>query len=106
MATRRVTINGREQIDPRQTRAWTRLRDQVVREEPTCRLRFPTICTTISTTADHITPVSERPELALVRTNLRGACRPCNEAKHNLPDSALVIGGEQSPALSVFRMDA
>lgn len=103
MSARRVTINGREQIDPRQTRAWTKLRDQVVREEPTCRLRFPTICTTISTTADHITPVSVRPDLALERTNCRGACRPCNEAKHNLPNSALVLNGERSEALSIFQ---
>jgi 5-methylcytosine-specific restriction endonuclease McrA len=99
---RRVLINGVEQIDPRQTRAWTRLRDQVIGEEPTCRLRFPTICTTISTTADHIIPVSSRPELALERTNCRGACRPCNEARRNVPDSALVIGGKSSDALSIF----
>jgi hypothetical protein len=39
MPARRVTINGREQIDPRQTRAWRKLRDQVVAEEPTCGWR-------------------------------------------------------------------
>lgn len=103
MAARRMLIGGVMRIDPRQTRAWTRLRDQVIREEPTCRLRFPGICTTISTTADHIIPVTTRPELALERTNCRGACRPCNEARRTVPDSALVLGGETSEALSIFR---
>jgi 5-methylcytosine-specific restriction endonuclease McrA len=103
MPTRRLLINGVERIDPRQTRAWRKLRDRVVREEPTCRLRFTGICTTVSTTADHITPVSERPELALVRSNCRGACRPCNEARRTVPDANLRLGGHQSPALSIFR---
>lgn len=103
MASRRVVINGREQIDPRQTRAWRKLRDQVVREEPTCRLRFPGICTTLSTTADHIIPVTVRPELTLVRSNCRGACRPCNEARRTVPDQSLRLGGAESEALSIFR---
>ena len=84
MASRRVVINGREQIDPRQTRAWTRLRDQVVREEPTCWLQLP-VCTGLSQTADHLAPVSERPELALVRSNLRGICHRCNMARKAKP---------------------
>jgi 5-methylcytosine-specific restriction endonuclease McrA len=75
--SRRLIINGREQIDPRETRAWRRLRDQVVIEEPICRLQLD-CCTGWSQTADHIVPVIERPDLALVRDNLRGACHPCN----------------------------
>lgn len=102
MPARRITINGVEQIDPRHTRAWRRLRDQVITEEPTCRLRFPRICTTVSTTADHIRTVEEAPELALVRSNCRGACTPCNEARRTVPDEALIIGGKQSEALSIF----
>ncbi len=58
-------------------RPWIRLRDQVVREEPLCRLRLPG-CTVRSTTADHIVPRSRRPDLEMVRTNLRGSCRSCN----------------------------
>jgi len=103
MPTRYVTIAGRQVIDPRSTRAWRTLRDQVIREEPTCRLRFPGICTTLSATADHITPVTTRPELALVRTNCRGACRPCNEARRTVPNESLVLGGQQSEALAIFR---
>jgi len=78
--SRRVVIHGIEQIDPRETRAWRRLRDLVVREEPNCQLQLPG-CTGASQTADHILPVIQRPDLALVRSNLRGACHPCNMAR-------------------------
>jgi 5-methylcytosine-specific restriction endonuclease McrA len=103
MPARRVVIDGVEQIDPRHTRAWRRLRDQVVSEEPTCRLRFPAICTLVSTTAAHIRPVITHPELALVRSNVEGACTPCNEASGTLPRGSLVIGEPESAALSIFR---
>jgi 5-methylcytosine-specific restriction endonuclease McrA len=103
MPARRVIISGREQIDPRHTSAWRRLRDRVVREEPTCRLRFEGICTVVSTTGDHIIPVTERPELALVRSNVRAACKPCNDARRTVPDANLRLGGEPSPALEIFR---
>lgn len=103
MPARRVVINGVEQIDPRHTRAWRKLRDQVVREEPICRLQFAGICTRVSTTAAHIVPVTERPELALERSNLEGSCTECNEASGTLPRSALRTGGDTPPpALSVF----
>lgn len=106
MAARYVVINGRRVLDPRQTRAWRTLRDLVVREEPVCQLAFAEICTTLSTTADHIEPVAVRPELALVRANLRGACGPCNEARGHLPDSALRLGRDdvERPALDVFKV--
>lgn len=78
--SRRVVIDGIEQIDPRETRAWRRLRDRVVAEEPNCQLRLPG-CLGASATADHIVPVVRRPDLALVRSNLRGACHPCNMAR-------------------------
>ena len=90
--------------DPRKTRAWRKLRDRVVEEEPECRLAYPGICTQRSTTADHIQPVSKRLDLALVRTNLRGACEPCNRERSNKPDG--VMPGAQAPrarALSIFR---
>ncbi|WP_243061171.1 hypothetical protein [Nocardioides sp. SR21] len=103
MPARRVVINGVEQIDPRHTRAWRRLRDQVVAEEPTCRLRIAGICTTVSTTAAHIVPVTERPDLALVRSNVEGSCTECNEATGTLPREAIVTGGAPSEALSIFR---
>ncbi len=36
-----------------------------------------------ATEVDHIIPVSEVPELRLVLSNLRAACKPCNAAKGN-----------------------
>ena len=84
MGTRRVVINGRVQIDPRSTWAWRRLRDQVVREEPRCWLRLD-VCTGASQTADHLVPVIQRPDLALERRNLRGACHACNMKRKAKP---------------------
>lgn len=88
-------------IDPRQTRAWRKLRDRVVREEPLCWLRFPGICTSVATTADHVIPYAQRPDLAMVRSNLRGACRPCNRARSNTPAESLNLE-PRSAALSIF----
>lgn len=83
--------------DPRGTMEWRRLRDQVVAEEPVCWLRLDG-CTYWSTTGDHIVPVVERPELALVRSNVRGACLPCNRRRRNRPVGTLIT----SDALSFF----
>lgn len=81
MARRRgVWWQGAWWPDPRGSRAWRKLRDQVVEDEPLCWLRLPG-CTTVSTTADHVTPFKERPDLALLRGNLRGACHHCNSSK-------------------------
>lgn len=104
MPARRIVINGVEQIDPRQTRRWRKLRDRVVREEPICQLQLPGICTLVSTTADHIKPVIGFPGLAFIRANHRGACQPCNLARRNLPDEALRLGANEPdpPALDVF----
>lgn len=74
---RRVIINGIEQIDPRETRSWRKLRDSVIYEEPLCTINLE-VCTGWTETADHVIPVIERPDLALTRRNLRGACHACN----------------------------
>lgn len=68
----------------RSTRAWQRLAKQVITEEPVCWLRL-TGCTIRSTTGDHVIPAGARPDLALVRSNVRGACRPCNNKRGHLP---------------------
>lgn len=89
--------------DPRRSRRWRALRDQVVAEEPICQLRLPG-CTGISTTADHIKTFRTHPELALERSNLRGSCQPCNRARGSLPDEALLTGTAPRPrALDIFR---
>ena len=107
MPTRRILINGVLRIDPRHTRAWRRLRKQVLDAEPLCRLRLPGICTVVATTAGHIKPVETHPELALERTNVRGECWPCNKAKGTLPDELLRLDDRDQeppdrPALDVF----
>jgi len=88
--------------DPTKTRAWRKLRDQVVREEPICWLQLPGICTRVSTTADHVQPKAQRPDLAKVRSNLRGACLPCNRARGQTPIEALRLDDDDPPALGIF----
>lgn len=89
--------------DPRNTRAWRALRDQVVREEPECRLQLPG-CTVTSTTADHVQHVKTHPELAMERTNLRGSCAPCNLKRNAKHDDQLPLGTRPRPlALEIFR---
>lgn len=68
----------------RSTSAWQRLAKQVCAEEPVCWLRLDG-CTIRSTTGDHVIPAGARPDLALVRSNVRGACRPCNSKRGHLP---------------------
>lgn len=87
--------------DPRQTRRWRKLRDRVVREEPVCWLQLES-CTRWSTTGDHIIPVEVRPDLALVRSNVRGACGSCNHKRGSLPVEALRRGDERPAALDIF----
>lgn len=84
---RRVTRKPWESTDVNSaggSRAWGKLKNQVVAEEPFCRLRLP-CCTILSETADHIHPKSARRDLAMVRANLRGACKACNSARGNRP---------------------
>jgi 5-methylcytosine-specific restriction endonuclease McrA len=57
--------------------AWRQMRARVIREEPTCQLRFPG-CTWRSAQVDHIVSANDRPDLFLVRSNLRGVCRQCH----------------------------
>ena len=71
--------------DARNSRAWRKLRDQVVREEPRCWLRIPGVCRGVSETADHVATVKDRPDLIMTRANLRGACGPCNRKRRDRP---------------------
>lgn len=104
MPTRYLTTrDGRTIPDPRGTQAWRRLAKQAAVEEPLCWLGLEG-CAHLSTTGDHVVPVVEAPELALVRSNVRGACRPCNEKRGNLAVHELARGRDSSPsALDIFR---
>lgn len=103
MPTRLITTrDGRRIPDPRGTQAWRRLSKRVAQAEPVCWLQLEG-CTRVSTTGDHLVPVTDRPELALVRANVRGACRSCNFKRGNMPLSALRLAqGSQPAAASVF----
>jgi 5-methylcytosine-specific restriction endonuclease McrA len=86
-------------------RQWRKLRDRVVREEPNCWLRLDG-CTRVTTTADHVVPQSQRPDLTMVRSNLRGSCASCNMRRGNKTIAQLRAGGERAtappPALRFF----
>ena len=86
---------------PLKTEEWRRLSAQVRREEPICWLRFQG-CTVLSTTADHVIPYRDRPDLALVRSNLRGACFSCNHRRGSTPVDALNLQAHRPAALDVF----
>lgn len=83
--------------DPRKTQAWRRLSAQVAREEPRCWLGLEG-CTRVSTTGDHVMPVKTHPHLALVRSNVRGACLHCNQKRRNKPAPTRAT----PPALAIF----
>lgn len=89
--------------DPRRSRAWRILSARVRQEEPICWLQLAG-CTGVSETADHVIPVIVAPELALVRTNLRGACIPCNSKRQDLPVDQLdhLRGDPAGDALAWF----
>lgn len=86
--------------DPRKSYAWKQLRLQVIREEPACWLRLPG-CTVLSTCADHVLTVRDRPDLALTRANLRGACSNCNN-KRNSKRVDQLERHNPAPALDFF----
>lgn len=69
----------------RSSRAWRALARAVVHAEPACWLRIPGICKGVSTTADHVIPVATNPTLAMVRGNIHGACKPCNDWRQDMP---------------------
>ena len=81
--------------DPRSSHAWRQLSKRVANEEPVCWLQLPGICTQRSTSGDHVIPVKYRPDLALVRSNIHGACGPCNRKRGELTMEQLreIYGG-------------
>ena len=65
---------------------WQRLRAQVMREEPLCRICLkgsasvrPRVEPAVE--VDHIAPVTLAPELRLTRSNLQPLCKSCHRRK-------------------------
>ena len=73
---------------------WRALRKQVLAEEPTCRF-CPPEHPRLSTTGHHVEPLDRRPDLALVRENIRGICTECHTALHK---GGTLAGGLFIPA--------
>ena len=72
------------------SRAWSRMVERVVKEEPMCRLRLPG-CTIRSQTADHIITRRQRPDLTMHRPNLRGACHKCNRQRGTMNEAQMAV---------------
>lgn len=85
----------------RSSTAWQRLRLTVIAEEPRCWLQLAG-CTQISTTADHLLTVKARPDLALVRANVRGACSSCNNKRNSKTLEQVAAMRGQAAALAFF----
>jgi 5-methylcytosine-specific restriction enzyme A len=67
--------------DPRySTYEWRKLRARVIQQQPYCALRLPG-CTLYSKQVDHIVSANDRPDLFLVRSNLRGVCAACHHKR-------------------------
>jgi 5-methylcytosine-specific restriction protein A len=60
--------------------AWRRLRLVVLAEAPLCCFCRERGLAVPAAEIDHITPIALRPDLRLVRTNLRATCKPCHSA--------------------------
>jgi 5-methylcytosine-specific restriction endonuclease McrA len=82
------------------TAAWDRLRKLKLANDPFCQIQ--THCAerpllrTLAAEVDHIVPVSERPELRFVYTNLQSACKSCHSAKTRTEQQRRGRGGELS----------
>lgn len=72
----------------RSSYAWQQLVKVVIAEEPVCWLKLWG-CTRRSTTGDHVVPAHVRPDLALARWNVHGACKSCNYRRGGRPVSEL-----------------
>lgn len=74
--------------------AWRKLRAEVLAEEPVCPVAG---CGRPSTQVDHIVALQLRPDLGLVRSNLRGICATHNASKGAGPGDVLPAGPRLCP---------
>lgn len=82
-------------------RRWRKLRDTIIKAQPTCRLQLAG-CTGRSQTADHILTVKTRPDLMWSPANLQGACHRCNRRRNATPIEAILPQRGQAQALTFF----
>ena len=60
--------------------AWKALRLAKLKADPLCWWCLRKGVLTAANTVDHIEPITERPDLRLVWSNLRSGCKPCHDA--------------------------
>ena len=60
--------------------AWRKLRASKLAADPLCAWCLAEGILTAANTVDHIEPISERPDLRMVWSNLRSGCKPCHDA--------------------------
>ena len=60
---------------------WRALSKQVRMEEPLCRHHLREGRVEAATCVDHIVPISQAPDLRLVRSNLQALCHACHTRK-------------------------
>jgi 5-methylcytosine-specific restriction protein A len=60
--------------------AWRALRLSKLAADPLCWWCLREGILTPANTVDHIVPISERPELRMIWSNLRSGCKPCHDA--------------------------
>lgn len=61
--------------------AWRRLRLQVLADEPLCRFCAAKGLTVAAVDVDHVQTIADRPDLRLVRSNLRPLCSSCHSIR-------------------------
>jgi 5-methylcytosine-specific restriction endonuclease McrA len=83
-------------------RPWRRVVAYVLdRDGGVCQLRL-TGCRLVATTADHVIPFRDRPDLELDPGNLRASCGKCNLKRGTRPAVA-PVGPGPSPRWSMIR---
>lgn len=75
---------------------WERLRNDFIRRNPECQHRGPG-CKLAARIVHHVVPVSVRPELRLVRSNLMSVCDPCHRQLHDEACPGVVIAVVGAP---------
>jgi 5-methylcytosine-specific restriction protein A len=66
---------------------WRRVRDDVLRDEPCCRLCAPAV--SLAVEVDHVKPLAQG-GARLDRRNLQPLCRPCHQKKTGIENARRV----------------
>ena len=86
---------------------WNKLRASVLQEQPLCQdCEDHGITNPDDLELDHIIPITERPDLRLVRANLRMRCKACHQRKTNMDEKRQWTSEEWQRRQDVLRQIA